>query len=144
MTTKWNWSLEVLQELDDRRNWKVEQVMRVHNDLLDALMLSYRNLIQFARRNDITSAISPQDISILARKLYAAFEVLPGKVTLLNPQISPDLHEPDLTFIEVQEGKSYQSGWYLYKQPLIPHRILGQAPLEHNEYLSKLVAWAFF
>ncbi|GMQ48031.1 class I adenylate cyclase [Vibrio sp. 10N] len=144
MTTNWNWSLEVLKELDNRRNWKVEQVMQVHNSLLDALMLSYRNLIQFARRNDITSAISPQDISILARKLYAAFEVLPGKVTLLNPQISPDLHEPDLTFIEVQEGKSYQSGWYLYKQPLIPHRILGQAPLEHNEYLSKLVAWAFF
>ncbi|MFL7031807.1 class I adenylate cyclase [Vibrio cyclitrophicus] len=33
--------------------------------LLDALMESYRNLIQFARRNDITSVISPQDISIL-------------------------------------------------------------------------------
>ncbi len=144
MTAQWQWSQEVLQELDSRRNWKVEQVMVVHNALLDALMLSYRNLIQFARRNDITSAISPQDISILARKLYAAFEVLPGKVTLLNPQISPDLHEPDLTFIEVKEGKSYKSGWYLYKQPLIPHRILGQPALEHNEYLSKLVAWAFF
>ncbi|MCV5217307.1 class I adenylate cyclase, partial [Escherichia coli] len=77
----------------------VEQVKVVHHALLDALMQSYRNLIQFARRNDITSAISPQDISILARKLYAAFEVLPGKVTLLNPQISPDLHEPDLSFI---------------------------------------------
>lgn len=107
-------------------------------------MLSYRNLIQFARRNDITSAISPQDISILARKLYAAFEVLPGKVTLLNPQISPDLHEPDLTFIEVCQGRTNKAGWYLYKQPLVPHRILGQPYLEHNEYLSKLVAWAFF
>ncbi|MDW3139244.1 class I adenylate cyclase, partial [Vibrio sp. 1288] len=112
--------------------------------LLDALMQSYRNLIQFARRNDITSAISPQDISILARKLYAAFEVLPGKVTLLNPQISPDLHEPDLSFIEVKEGGVNKSGWYLYKQPLIAHRILGQPCLEHHEYLSKLVSWAFF
>lgn len=104
MIAKWNWDANVVAELDDRRNWKVEQVKVVHHALLDALMQSYRNLIQFARRNDITSAISPQDISILARKLYAAFEVLPGKVTLLNPQISPDLHEPDLSFIEVKKG----------------------------------------
>ncbi|MGY3571045.1 class I adenylate cyclase [Vibrio paucivorans] len=144
MVQKWDWDQTTIMELDDRRNWKVEQVKVVHHALLDALMLSYRNLIQFARRNDITSAISPQDISILARKLYAAFEVLPGKVTLLNPQISPDLHEPDLTFIEVREGGTNQPGWYLYKQPLIPHRIIGQPNLEHNEYLSKLVAWSFF
>lgn len=107
-------------------------------------MLSYRNLIQFARRHDITSAISPQDISILARKLYAAFEVLPGKVTLLNPQISPDLHEPDLTFIEVRPGRSNPRGWYLYKQPPRAERMIGQRCLDHHEYLSKLVAWAFF
>ncbi|CAH0527393.1 class I adenylate cyclase [Vibrio hippocampi] len=144
MTQDWNWSQELIEELDNRRNWKVEQVVVVHNALLEALMLSYRNLIQFARRNDITSAISPQDISILARKLYAAFEELPGKVTLLNPQISPDLHESDLTFIEAAAGRNYKSGWYLYKQPLIPEKIIGQPPLEHHEYLSKLVAWAFF
>lgn len=144
MVKQWEWPQSTIVELDDRRHWKVEQVKVVHHALLDALMLSYRNLIQFARRNDITSAISPQDISILARKLYAAFEVLPGKVTLLNPQISPDLHEADLTFIEVPKGRTNQSGWYLYKQPLQPIRILGQPHLEHNEYLSKLVAWAFF
>ncbi len=144
MVTKWNWDESVVIELDNRRNWKVEQVKVVHHALLDALMQSYRHLIQFARRNDITSAISPQDISILARKLYAAFEVLPGKVTLLNPQISPDLHEPDLSFIEVKNGGVNKSGWYLYKQPLVAHRILGQPYLEHHEYLSKLVSWAFF
>lgn len=144
LTSEWQWSADLIAELDNRRHWKVEQVKVVHHALLDALMLSYRNLIQFARRNDITSAISPQDISILARKLYAAFEVLPGKVTLLNPQISPDLHEPDLSFIEVCAGRTNKPGWYLYKQPLQAQRLIGQPYLEHNEYLSKLVAWAFF
>lgn len=144
LVARWGWSDELIEELDNRRHWKVEQVKKVHHELLDALMLSYRNLIQFARRHDITSAISPQDISILARKLYAAFETLPGKVTLLNSQISPDLHEPNLTFIQVPEGRTNKAGWYLYKQPLNPYQILGRAPLEHNQYLSKLVAWAFF
>ncbi|MGL4749288.1 MAG: class I adenylate cyclase, partial [Shewanella sp.] len=144
LTSEWQWGADLIAELDNRRHWKVEQVKVVHHALLDALMLSYRNLIQFARRNDITSAISPQDISILARKLYAAFEVLPGKVTLLNPQISPDLHESDLSFIEVCPERTNKAGWYLYKQPLQAQHLIGQPYLEHNEYLSKLVAWAFF
>ncbi|WP_084722155.1 class I adenylate cyclase [Photobacterium aquae] len=144
LVTQWQWSREVLVELDNRRNWKVELVKFAHNELLDALMLSYRNLIRFARRNNITSAISPEDISILARKLYAAFEVLPGKVTLLNPQLSPDLHEQDLTLIQVPAGRTNAAGWYLYKQSLDPFAILGRPALEHNRYLSKLVAWAYF
>ncbi|MCC4797490.1 adenylate cyclase [Enterovibrio norvegicus] len=144
LTREWGWSQDDVARLDNRRNWKVEEVKEAHNELLEALMLSYRNLIRFARRNDITSAISPEDISILARKLYAAFEVLPGKVTLLNPQLSPDLHEPNLTLIQVPEGRSNPPGWYLYKQSLKPVDIIGRSPLEHNRYLSKLVAWAYF
>lgn len=144
MVKAWNWNDDLLKELDHRRYWKVEQVKIVHHALLGALMESYRQLIQFARRNDIISAISPQDIAILARKLYAAFEVLPGKVTLLNPQISPNLHEDALTFIQVAPGQVNTAGWYLYKQPPEPKRMISQRHLEQNEYLSKLVAWAFF
>lgn len=144
MVEMWQWPLETLQELDSRRYWKVEQVQKVHVELLGALMKSYRNLISFARRNEITSAISPQDISILARKLYAAFEVLPSKVTLLNAQISPDLHEPDLSLIQVGEGGVNRAGWYLFKAPLNPHKFIGARPIEQHDYLSKLVAWSFF
>ena len=144
LTEQWGWSTAMIEELDNRRHWKVEQVKRAHNELLSALMQSYRNLIGFARKNNITSAISPEDISILARKLYASFEELPGKVTLLNPQISPDLHEPDLSFIEVPENRINASGWYLYNKSLEAKQIIGQPVLEHNKYLSKLVAWAFF
>ena len=144
MVAGWQWPLETIQQLDNRRNWKVEQVKVMHVGLLDALMQSYRNLIQFARRNDITSSISPQDISILARKLYAAFEILPGKVTLLNPQISPDLHEPNLSFVEASAESVNEPGWYLYKRPLVGREMVGAKALEHHEYLSKLVAWAFF
>ncbi len=144
LTQKWGWEESELRQLDNRSHWKVGEVKEAHNELLDALMLSYRNLIRFARRNNITSAISPEDISILARKLYAAFEVLPGKVTLLNPQLSPDLHEENLSFVQVLDGHVNPLGWYLYKQSLKPLDILGRAPLEHNRYLSKLIAWAYF
>lgn len=65
LTREWGWTQDDIAHLDNRRNWKVEDVKEAHNELLEALMLSYRNLIRFARRNDITSAISPEDISIL-------------------------------------------------------------------------------
>ena len=144
MVKKWSWPLSDIEALDDRRNWKVEQVELMHKALLDALMQSYHNLMLFAQRNDISSSISPQDISTLSRKLHSALEVLPEKVSLLNTQISPDLNEPHLSFIQVPHNKINKPGWYLYKHSLDPEKILGRPYLKDNSYLSKLVAWSFF
>ncbi|WP_291968703.1 class I adenylate cyclase [Candidatus Symbiopectobacterium sp.] len=144
LVQEWGWSSEHLAMLDNRANWKIERVREAHNELLDAMMQTYRNLIRFARRNNLSVSASPQDIGVLTRKLYAAFEALPGKVTLLNPQISPDLSEADLTFIYVQGGRANRSGWYLYNQAPCMDAIISHQPLEYNRYLNKLVAWAYF
>lgn len=139
----WGWDESRLAMLDNRNNWKIEQVRKAHDELLDAMMQSYRNLLRFARRNNLSVSASPQEIGVLTRKLYAAFEVLPGKVTLVNPQISPDLSETDLTFIYVPPGRSNRAGWYLYNQAPYIDVIVGHQPLEYNRYLNKLVAWAW-
>lgn len=90
LVTSWGWDEARLKMLDDRANWKIGQVRETHNELLDVMMQSYRNLIRFARRNNLSVSASPQDISVLIRKLYAAFEALPGKVTFAQ---SADLAE---------------------------------------------------
>ncbi len=144
IVSQWGWSQEELGHLDNRLNWKVEEVRKAHGELLEALMISYRNLIRFARRNHISECINPEDIGILSRKLYAAFEDLPGKVTLINPKISPDLMEPNLSLVQVPEGRINKEGWYLYKSSLESTDIIGRAPLEHSDYLSKLIAWSYF
>ncbi|HCV67357.1 MAG TPA: class I adenylate cyclase [Serratia sp.] len=144
LVSEWGWDEERLAILDNRANWKIERVREAHNELLDAMMQSYRNLIRFARRNNLSVSASPQDIGVLTRKLYAAFEALPGKVTLVNPQISPDLSEDDLTFIHVPIGRANRTGWYLYNQAPAMDSIVSHQPLEYNRYLNKLVAWAYF
>lgn len=144
LVREWGWSYEHLAMLDNRAHWKIERVREAHNELLDAMMQTYRNLIRFARRNNLSVSASPQDIGVLTRKLYAAFEALPGKVTLVNPQISPDLSETDLTFIYVPAGRANRSGWYLYNQAPSMDSIVSHQPLEYNRYLNKLVAWAYF
>ncbi len=141
---EWGWDDDRLTMLDSRADWKINQVREAHNELLDAMMQSYRNLIRFARRNNLSVSASPQDIGVLTRKLYAAFEALPGKVTLLNPQISPDLSESHLTFIHVPNGRANRAGWYLYNQSPDMSSIISHQPLEYNRYLNKLVAWAWF
>ncbi|KEY60431.1 class I adenylate cyclase [Serratia sp. DD3] len=144
LVSEWGWSEQRLAVLDSRADWKIETVREAHNELLDAMMQSYRNLIRFARRNNLSISASPQDIGVLTRKLYAAFEALPGKVTLVNPQISPDLSESDLTFIHVPVGRANRTGWYLYNQAPEMRAIVSHQPLEYNRYLNKLVAWAYF
>jgi adenylate cyclase class 1 len=144
LVKEWGWDEKRLMMLDNRANWKIDQVREAHNELLDAMMQSYRNLIRFARRNNLSVSASPQDIGVLTRKLYAAFEALPGKVTLVNPQISPDLSEPNLTFIHVPPGRANRTGWYLYNRAPDMESIISHQPLEYNRYLNKLVAWAWF
>jgi adenylate cyclase class 1 len=144
LVSEWGWDEERLAILDNRANWKIARVREAHNELLDAMMQSYRNLIRFARRNNLSVSASPQDIGVLTRKLYAAFEALPGKVTLVNPQISPDLSEDNLTFIHVPVGRANRTGWYLYNQAPAMDSIVSHQPLEYNRYLNKLVAWAYF
>ena len=60
----------------------------------------------------------------------------------VNPQISPDLSEPNLTFIYVPPGRANRTGWYLYNRAPSMDSIISHQPLEYNRYLNKLVARA--
>ena len=144
MAQEWGWSKERIEELDQRPNWKVKRVKESHTNLVTFLMMSYRNLVDFARKHKINSSVIPQDITVLSRKLYTAFEELPGKITLLNPQISHNLAEEHLTFIEVHGNKNFKDGWYLVNQP--PNHIMfsKERVIEYGESLNKVVAWAYF
>lgn len=144
LTQQWNWSDNLLQNLNQRTNWKIKKVKESHNDLMQYLMLSYRNLINFGRKHNVNASIMPQDVSILTRKLYTAFEELPGKITLLNQAISLDLSEPHLTFIEVKQNKFFKAGWYLVTQKPDVQGLCQKRHIEYGENLNKLVSWAYF
>lgn len=141
---KWGWSKTVIDHLDHCESWKIEQARDVHEIVLQTMMTGYRNLLSFGRRNNLDSSISPQDLAILTRKLYAAYEVLPGKVTVINSNISNDLSEDNLTFIYVKNDRVNRSGWYVYNQKPTLDSIIGHQYLEYSNSLVKLVAWCYF
>jgi len=138
---KWGWTDQQILDLDNRRNWKVNEVTKAKDILLDTLMSSYRKLLSFARDNSISESINAEDIGILSRKLYAAHDTLPGKVDLINPNISPDIFEPDLSFIQIPEGRKAKEGWYLYNCSLDSFTLINTPKLMHSQYIAKLISW---
>lgn len=145
LATSWGWSDSDCLVLENKANWKIKQAMRHQQMLVEQLLQSYRNLINFARKFHIEPSIMPQDTDILMRKLYSVFEELPGKVTLINEKIAQNLEEPEVTFIEVVEHNgSTKAGWYLVNHaPLTPYDSKKRY-VQYQKSLNKLVAWAYF
>ncbi|MFQ1016486.1 class I adenylate cyclase [Gilliamella sp. Occ3-1] len=144
LVKSWGWDEQQIAKLDACQTWKIGQVREIHEILLHTMMSGYRNLLNFGRRNNLDSLISPQDLAILTRKLYAAFEVLPGKITTLKLNISDNLQEEALTFIHVAEDRINRAGWYVYNQKPVLQSIIGHQYLEYSKYLLKLVSWCYF
>ncbi len=144
LAREWGWSKEFIAELNRRPFWKIKRVKRSHETLMTFMMQSYRNLVHFARAKKVDARVIPRDIDILTRKLYTAFEPLPGKVDLINRQISYHLDESNLTFVEVKNNPHFKDGWYLINQA--PNHLMFSRDrlIEYGETLNKLVAWAYF
>lgn len=138
---EWGWNEQQILDLDNRKHWKVREVTKAKEVLLDTLMSGYRKLLCFARENNIAESISAEDLGILSRKLYAAHETLPGKVDMINPNISPDLSEPHLSFIQVPENRKNAAGWYLYNCTLDAYSLIKTPTLMYSKYIAKLIAW---
>ena len=145
LTHQWGWEPVKINDLNMRPFWKIRQVKQSYNIVVKMLMLSYRNLIHFARKHNVNALIMPQDISILTRKIYTVFEELPGKVMLINPQFSSNLAEDHITFIHIPAPtKCHKAGWYLVNQPPNITAFSQMRHIEYNPNLHKLVAWAYF
>ncbi|MFU2123782.1 class I adenylate cyclase [Gallibacterium anatis] len=145
LARQWQWDNDTIQELNQKKHWRIKQIRRSYNSLVNLLMCSYRQLMEFARKYNISGGgIIPEDISILTRKLYAAFEELPGKVTLFNPNISTNIAEKELTFVETDGNSAMSKGWYLLNQAPKISSLSKYRHVEYNPQLNKLVCWAYF
>src|SRR5699024_7610251 len=140
----WGWSEAYLGQLDNPSFLYIDQVRKEYDLLFNTIMKSYRNLNSFGRRNHLNSTVSPQDMAVLTRKLYAAYESLPDKVSLFTPSIIACMEQRDLTFIYASEEGVNPSGWYVYNQTPVFEEIVSRQPIEHQKSLVKVFAWCYF
>jgi len=139
---EWKWDQRQLALLDSRSQWKVRQVSSERRALVNELNYSYRFLTQFARNEQTVSLINKRDLSVLGRRLYAAFERKADKVEFINPGIAPDLAEDTLTLVHSPDKKeSGQSQWGLYNGSLTALEWEHFAPIKRSRHLLELLTW---
>ncbi|KAB0497736.1 class I adenylate cyclase [Pseudomonas vancouverensis] len=142
LAQEWHWDQRQLALLDSRSQWKVRQVGAERRALVNELNYSYRFLTQFARNEQTASRINKRDLSVLGRRLYAAFERKAGKVEFINPGIAPDLAEDTLTLVHAPDRKEPgQYQWGLYNGSLTALEWEHFAPIKRSRHLLELLTW---
>ncbi len=142
----WRWNENQIKHLDDRRVWKVNDVLDERQELLTELTNAYRFLTSYARANNISSSITNEDMNLLGRKLYAIFQRKAGKVERVNPGIAPNLWEESVAIHHAssQEFVSDQNSWFLYTNLSVASDASFKPPLRKMGNLIELLAWLYF
>lgn len=105
----WGWNEARLNYLNSRLQWSVNRVVDERKDLVRELTDSYHFLSNFARVQGVIDKLAKNELMLLGRKLYAAFERRNGKIDRINNGIAKSILEPEMTI--------YQTGsesWHLY------------------------------
>lgn len=146
LTQEWGWDQPKLHSLDVRPQWKVNRVTKERKLIVNELNYSYRFLSRFARENASKARIDAKDMTILGRKLYAAFERKSGKIELINPNISPDISEDQLTLYQLppKEGQTRSPGWALFRGVVRGQERANAAPVKRGRSVIELLAWGYF
>ncbi len=138
----WGWSRNKIASLDQRRRWKIKRVLEERRILVDELTLSYRALSKFGREHNNEHAINSDDLNLLGRKLYVAFERKAGKVEMINPGVSKDLSEERLSLHHID--KRVQRGWAIYRGNVLERDTDKHTPLKRTASLLELLVWCHF
>ncbi len=146
LVTEWGWDNAYIKQLDNRRHWRVNRVRQERQELVQELNHSYRALSDFARDNNIEASIKQEDMNILGRKLYAAFERKGGKIELINPGITPDLAEDHLSFhfIRDPEHPGVNDYWVVYRDYIKLKDARHREPIKKARSIIELIAWCHF
>lgn len=135
----WGWDKYKLQQLDHRSEWKAPQVVEEHNLLVTELSHSYQLLNDLHKRLQLNALIRRDELTILGRKLYAAFERRAGKVNLINPGISSNLQEAELSFVQHKQSNSLSWSVYADERKALSPDV--NSAIKHAPHLVELIFW---
>lgn len=133
LVTRWGWQEGELINLDGHRVWKLPRVLEERNELVSELSRGYRLLTGLARSEGATAEIDMRDLSLLGRKLFASLERRPGKIDRINPDISDDLHEPQVWLRQEAE----RPVWHCY----LAAPETGATPARSASGIVELLTW---
>jgi adenylate cyclase, class 1 len=142
LANEWGWGGVYLEMLDARSTWKINRVLRERKILVNELTHCYRILSNFARDHAGLMLINQKDITVLGRKLYAAFERKAGKVEIINRGISDNLWEGQVSLHQFFSPEG-QEVWALFRGAVAASEIATSMPLKRGRTVSELMVWSY-
>lgn len=142
MTLEWGWQQEQFLLMDTRKEWPIDEISQQRNRLMNALKESYRFLSTFARQNTEVSLVRQNDLNILGRKLYAAFEKKAGKIDIINRDNETSLNISTVT-VQQRKSQSGQDVWQLF-QYRRDNEDTQTRPIKRAQSVMEIIAWAYF
>lgn len=138
MVRRWGWNAAMIKRMDQRGTWPLDVVKNERQQLIQALTKSYRHLSAFARgRGDVH--ISDRDLTVLGRRLYAAFERKAGKIDVITRGITKSLAEPRMALVELDDEGG--SSWGLYRSHVTRADHNEHYPLKRAQAVVELLTW---
>ncbi|VUD59007.1 Adenylate cyclase [Thalassocella blandensis] len=144
LTEDWGWSYEKLQFLDSRKHWKAQAVAKERGKLVAELNHSYHVLMDFAKDIDEAHLINADELTILGRKLQAAFDRKTGKIEWINPGISGDISERVLLLKETHIDPVDDTSWSMFTQQTRIRQERTLTELRTSPSLVELLLWSYY
>lgn len=139
----WSWTVSQLFILDSKDGWNIPRVIRERAALIKEMTHSYRFLSEFARTKSASSLIKPADLTVLGRKLYAAFERKAGKIDMVYRGITQNLYATHLTLHQLK-GEDKRPFWLIFNGIINDNEVSTATPLKRSHNLIELLSWCFF
>lgn len=136
MVDDWHWTQRMLEHLDHKEQWRVDEVKAERNALVNEMLTCYRYLAAFSNKYSKKVRINRQDLTLLGNQLYAIYDARPGKILTINPNIVESLTQAKISFVLVKDVWQLISGTYNKETP---HKIIKQSPS-----LMEILCYAHF
>lgn len=138
---EWNWSYEHVSVLDNREEWKANKVSFERSLLVNELNHAYQFLLGYNKSLSREASISNDELTVLGRRLQAAFERRPGKIEWINPSISQNVTESTIYLSDFYDKYSKTRVWAAFTPD--PNQTVKRTPIKSGGSLMEILLWLY-
>lgn len=138
ITTLWGFSKEHIKHLDKQARWSPVDNQQHHQALVSSLLESYRLMKKMAQHHSVDETVYPQELTVLSRKLYSAYQQSSTKIDRLPP-VKSVKHTNNSLYLRRAEHSRNDLKWLLLSHP--PRKNKNHL-IHQDKKIIKLLTWA--
>ena len=139
-TKEWNWTPELIRDLDNFDNWDFNKVMRFWDSVQKFMLLAYQKIsAQFPAMN-LKNKVSDSDFKLLSRKIRSHFLSEPDKIDkFVTFKETPS---ESLLYVEPVNQGIREVEWRLFKRNNAETRAFVATTIKTDSNFIRLLVWS--